>query len=433
MSDVAVRVENLGKLYRIGERQPYNTLRENLGNIVAVPFRAVTSVFNGNRSTDGIGSGVDDNYIWALKNVSFEVKPGEVVGFIGRNGAGKTTLLKILSRITEPTEGRAEVYGRVGSLLEVGTGFHPELTGRENIYLNGAILGIKKAEIDRLFDEIVDFSGVERFIDTPVKRYSSGMMVRLAFSVAAHLEPEVMLVDEVLAVGDAEFQKKCLGKMGDVAYGGRTVLFVSHNMAAVQSLCPRVIWIDEGRVVEDGPSVEVVSHYLQTASTAATEQMWDDITTAPGNDEVRIRRACVRPESGTYSESITIRTPLELEFEYWNLRPDAYLNLSMILYNEQGTMVLNTAPVHEPVWHGRPFPAGLFRSTCHVPADLLNDGIHRVGLLVVTDQANVIFHQEDILAFHVQDDVEARGDWHGKWPGVVRPDLNWATELVKED
>ncbi|MGC8960577.1 MAG: ABC transporter ATP-binding protein, partial [Chloroflexia bacterium] len=245
MTDVAIRVEGLSKRYRIGQREPYRALRDVLARGLAAPFRATASVF---RRSGPNGNGIrGENYIWALKDVSFEVKRGEVVGVIGRNGAGKTTLLKILSRITEPTEGYAEIHGRVGSLLEVGTGFHPELTGRENIYLNGAILGMKKAEIDKKFDEIVAFAEVEKFIDTPVKRYSSGMYVRLAFAVAAHLEPEILLVDEVLAVGDAAFQKKCLGKMGDVAKGGRTVLFVSHQMNSIRKLCDRCIWLDAGR------------------------------------------------------------------------------------------------------------------------------------------------------------------------------------------
>src|SRR5207247_905772 len=241
MSDIAIRVENLSKRYEIGAaKRRHDTLRDQLADGLKALFRNKGQPRQRKES------------IWALKDVSFEIKHGEVVGFIGRNGAGKSTLLKILSRITEPTAGHAEVRGRVGSLLEVGTGFHHELTGRENIYLNGAILGMKKAEIDRKFDEIVDFSGVEKFIDTPVKHYSSGMHVRLAFAVAAHLEPEILLVDEVLAVGDAAFQKKCLGKMGDVAKKGRTVLFVSHNMAAVTRLCPKAILLDNGSIALSG-------------------------------------------------------------------------------------------------------------------------------------------------------------------------------------
>lgn len=265
MSDIAIRVENLSKRYRIGQREPYRALRDVLARGFAAPFRAAALAFRRTPAAT-VDASVTNRHFWALKDVSFEVKKGEVIGIIGRNGAGKSTLLKILSRITEPTEGYAEIHGRVGSLLEVGTGFHPELTGRENIYLNGAILGMKKHEIDRKFDEIVAFAEIEKFIDTPVKYYSSGMYVRLAFAVAAHLEPEILLVDEVLAVGDAAFQKKCLGKMGDVAKEGRAVLFVSHNMAAIQNLCSIVYLFEQGQVITSGNPTDVIGRYLQVGS-----------------------------------------------------------------------------------------------------------------------------------------------------------------------
>lgn len=267
MSNIAIRVENLSKLYRIGPRERYKALRDTLTDVMYAPFRAVKSIFNGRQSA--VSGQPSNNYIWALKDVSFEVQCGEVVGIIGRNGAGKTTLLKILSRITEPTEGYAEVRGRVGSLLEVGTGFHPELTGRENIYLSGAILGMKKREIDRKFDEIVDFADVADFIDTPLKHFSTGMQMRLAFAVAAHLETEILLVDEVLAVGDLEFQKKCLGKMEEVSRGGRTVLFVSHQMNQIRRLCERVLWLEGGQIQQEGPTALVVSAYEATMSSGS--------------------------------------------------------------------------------------------------------------------------------------------------------------------
>ncbi len=255
MSDVAVRVEGLSKRYRLGAVQSYKTVRESIMGALGGPRRWLGR----------LGSDTSDeaDTIWALKDVSFDVKHGEVVGIIGRNGAGKSTLLKILSRITEPTEGTVEIHGRVGSLLEVGTGFHPELSGRENIFMNGAILGMRQAEIRRKFDEIVAFAEVEQFIDTPVKRYSTGMYMRLAFAVAAHLEPEILVVDEVLAVGDAQFQKKCLGKMGDVARQGRTVLFVSHQMAAVRVLCGQSAWLHNGRIESFGPTVAILQSYLK--------------------------------------------------------------------------------------------------------------------------------------------------------------------------
>jgi lipopolysaccharide transport system ATP-binding protein len=349
---------------------------------------------------------------------------------IGPNGAGKSTLLKILSRITWPTTGRAEIHGRVGSLLEVGTGFHPELTGRENIALNGAILGMRRAEIERNFAAIVDFAEVERFIDTPVKHYSSGMYLRLAFAVAAHLEPEILLVDEVLAVGDASFQKKCLGKISEVSRAGRTVFFVSHNMTAVQSLCGRVLWLSDGRLRDDGAAARVVSSYLQSIASKVTEQRWDDEGAAPGNDKVRLRRVAVRA-SGDTSLPITTHTPLQLEFEYLNLQPGAHLNLSLHVYNEQGTMAFNALPITETVWQGRPLPRGTFRDVCYIPGDLLNDGVHSVELLVVQDDTNVILRKEDVLVFDVRDTGEQRGAWFGDWAGAVRPILRWTTEFAE--
>ena len=415
-----VRVEDVSKEYRIGaRREAYSTLRETMTNAVRAPFKR-----NGLPSTETI---------WALKGVSFEVAPGQIVGIIGRNGAGKSTLLKILSRITEPTSGRAELFGRVGSLLEVGTGFHPELTGRENIYLNGAVLGMKRAEITARFDEIVGFSEIGKFLDTPVKHYSTGMYTRLAFAVAAHLEPDVLLVDEVLAVGDAEFQAKCLGKMGAVASEGRTVLFVSHNIVAVQSLCSEVIWIHDGKIREEGATDAVVKKYLGAVSSSiALERVWDNPASAPGNDKVRIHRVRAVRTDGSTHEPISIQTPFVLEFEYWNLEPDARLNLSLHLYNQKGATIFNSFPVREPVWHGRPFPAGLFRSACYVPGNLLNDGLHRVLLLVVKDQNTVILSLSDALVFNVVDAVERRNEWHGKWVGAVRPDLKWVTEYMGE-
>jgi len=260
MGDIAIHVENVGKSYRLGERHRYKALRDTLSHALYAPFRATASLFNGSQPAASFSS---NNHFWALKDVSFEVKQGEAIGIIGRNGAGKSTLLKILSRITKPTKGYVRIHGRVGSLLEVGTGFHPELTGRENTYLNGAIIGMRKKEIDRKFDEIVAFAEIEKFIDTPVKLYSSGMFVRLAFAVAAHLEPEILLVDEVLAVGDAAFQKKCIGKMGSVAKYGRTVLFVSHNMAAIENLCENVILLDGGNLVRQGSCGEIITYYLE--------------------------------------------------------------------------------------------------------------------------------------------------------------------------
>ncbi|MDP8910296.1 MAG: ABC transporter ATP-binding protein [Chloroflexota bacterium] len=431
MTDVAVRAVRLGKLYRVGERQPYRTVRDAITTSARAGLRRLSSR---KQRPSGDRSSTDDQWMWALQDLSFELREGEALGIIGRNGAGKSTLLKILSRITEPTEGHAVISGRVGALLEVGTGFHPELTGRENIWLNGAILGMRRAEIQRQFDEIVTFAGVERYIDTPVKRYSTGMHARLAFAVAAHLEPDILIVDEVLAVGDAEFQKRCMGKMGDAARSGRTVLFVSHNMAAIESLCSRAIWLEGGRSVADGAPSEIISRYLGTCLSVLNEHVWPEPELAPGNERVRIRRAQVRPEGGDPSDQITVATPFVIEFEYWNMRAGAHLNLSLHVYNEQGVLVFNAVPVAETEWRGRPFPRGLFRDRCHVPANLLNDGVHRIELLVVEDSARVVHRMDDVLVFEVRDAAEDRAGWYGRWPGAVRPRLAWETEhLVVAD
>jgi len=305
---VAVRVEGLGKKYRLGEREPYKTAREAIRKLVTGPAKRLSS-----RKRKRAGS--DSEYLWALKDVSFEVPEGEVLGIIGRNGAGKSTLLKLLSRITEPTTGRAEIYGRVGSLLEVGTGFHPELTGRENVYLNGAILGMRKAEIDRKFDEIVEFAEVAKFLDTPVKRYSSGMYVRLAFSVAAHLEPEILVIDEVLAVGDLAFQKKCLGKMGDVASEGRTVLFVSHNMAAVENLCQSAVALEDGGIANRGRTEEVIAAYVDSMSDSQQADL-RSVRGRMGNGKVRITGIRTCDDSGKPVTGVTIGQGCKIYLDY---------------------------------------------------------------------------------------------------------------------
>jgi lipopolysaccharide transport system ATP-binding protein len=420
MTETAIIAEKLSKSYRIAQTvKKYNTLRDDLVDLVKRPFQR--------------SQGASTQTFWALKDLSFQIQPGETVAVIGANGAGKSTLLKILSRITRPTTGYAEIDGRVGSLLEVGTGFHPELTGRENIFLNGAVLGMRRKEIENKFDEIVDFAGIEKFLDTPAKRYSSGMYMRLAFAVAAHLEPEIILVDEVLAVGDMEFQKKSIGKMSSIARSGRTVVFVSHSMTAVQSFCGRAIWLREGQIEMDGPVQDVVNRYMVAGASNLTERSWPDMQTAPGNEHIRVVHALIRPESGTPQDLINIRTPCVVEFEYLNLNPGAYLNLSVIIRNAQGVDVLNTFPIDEPKWHGKPFPKGLFRSTFRIPGDLLNDGLHAIELLVVQNQSTVIYQHKDILSFDVVDAAEMRGNWHGKFLGAVRPYMEWTTSLLKEE
>ena len=417
MSDV-ITIVNVGKKYKLGHVHT-DLLSEKIGNGLRSLYRSLRgNSIPPSQQTVGKTSGSE---IWALKDVNLTVRQGEVVGIIGRNGAGKSTLLKILSRITEPTTGRIAIEGRVGSLLEVGTGFHPELTGRENIYLNGAILGMSKNDITSRFDEIVGFAEIEQFLDTPVKRYSSGMYVRLAFSVAAHLEPEILIVDEVLAVGDAGFQKKCLGKMGGVSSSGRTVLFVSHNMTAIKALCKRAVRLDSGRIVDDGAAGKVVSEYLQNNDNMVLEQIWEEPETAPGNDKVRLCFARLSVDGG--SPSITVRTPLNLEFGFWNHVPGSNLDFSIQLHNLEGVCIFDSTSPPDI------YPDGLIKGVCHIPGDLLNDGIYRVLLMIFKDTTHQLFKHEEVLFFEVQDD-DRDIDWHDKWPGVVRPRLKWSTEFL---
>jgi len=416
MTDVAIRCEGLAKQYRIGEREPYRTLRDAITNAFTSPNRLLRSAARHS------SNGREELNFWALKDVSFEIKRGEVLGIIGRNGAGKSTLLKILSRITEPTCGYADTWGRVGSLLEVGTGFHPELTGRDNIFLNGAILGMRRFEIARKFDEIVAFAEVEKFIDTPVKRYSSGMYVRLAFAVAAHLEPEILFVDEVLSVGDAAFQKKCLGKMGDVSREGRTIVFVSHNMTALKRLCTRVLWLERGQVIDTGDAPNVIGHYLQTSAVANLESVWEDDATAPGNERVRLRSVRVFPQTNP-GEPITVHTAVLIEFSYFNFVPETTLNVSMLLHNMEEVCVFVT------VSDFAPRPAGLVRHTVEIPGDFLNAGSYYVNMLIVKDASTGILFQNNVVAFEVVEG-EVVGNWYGRNPGAVRPRLNWRSEVI---
>jgi lipopolysaccharide transport system ATP-binding protein len=419
-----ITVENVGKRYRIGQLQvPYSTLRESVVEAVRSPFKKLTRN-NG-----------PEEFVWAVKDVSFEVKPGEVVGLIGRNGAGKSTLLKMLSRITEPTKGRILLYGRVGSLLEVGTGFHAELTGRENIYLNGAILGMARNEIVRKFDEIVSFAEVEKFIDTPVKHYSSGMYLRLAFAVAAHLEPEILLVDEVLAVGDARFQRKCLDKMQDVGKHGHTILFVSHNMAAITRLCPRTILLDQGRILSDGPSHQVASEYLSGGLGTTAAREWADISKAPGDEIVRLLAVRVRAEDGEVHDVMDIRKPIAIEMEFVVLEGGHDLAPNYHFFNEHGAYVF-VAGDNDPAWSNRPRPKGRFVSTAWIPGNLLAEGTLIVGVAVTTRDPEIVhIFERDAVAFQVIDSLDGdsvRGAYVGHIPGVVRPMLKWDTRYTSE-
>jgi len=428
LDNLAVQVEGLGKQYRIGERQArYRSLRGTIADGAKAPFLRAASLLRG----QAYGAASLRAEIWALRDISFEVKKGEVLGIIGRNGAGKTTLLKVLSRITVPTEGVAEIRGRTSSLLEVGTGMHPELTGRENIYLNGAVMGMKRAEIRRKFDEIVEFSGVETFLDTPMKHYSSGMQVRLAFSVASYLEPEILFIDEVLSVGDAEFQKKCLGKMDEVAKGGRTVLFVSHNMSAVTRLCERTILLDEGGILYDGQTQNAVKTYLKTGMGTTAEREWPDPEKSPGNDIVRLLGVRVRIEDGRVTDAIDIRKPVGIEMEYEVLKSGHVLVPNLHFFNEEGVyaFVVNE---QGPTWRGKPKVPGHYISTAWIPGNFLSEGSMIVGAAISSMNPVIIhFYEKDAVAFQVIDSLDgdsARGDYAGPFPGVVRPMLKWTTD-----
>lgn len=371
MSDTAILVEALSKRYRIGTRDSYRTLRESLNAAAVKPIKMVRSLMsrNGHREV------VDEN-IWALKDVSFEVKKGEVIGIIGRNGAGKSTLLKILARITEPTEGQATIHGRISSLLEVGTGFHPELTGRENIYLNGAILGMSRTEIVRKFDEMVEFSGVEKFIDTPVKRYSSGMYLRLAFAVAAHLEPDILLVDEVLAVGDAVFQKKCLDKMDDVAKQGRTVMFVSHNLQAIMRLCSRAVLLEGGEVSKTGSPAEVVSAYVESASSTTLTGLESEIV----SDEIRLKQITVTQGGFEAQEFLDNGKPFEVRIKYDLLQPVTNLLLGFDAMTSDGMVMFRTYDLLT-AGLGRREP-GSYESVCRFPGGFFKTRPYHLHLIV---------------------------------------------------
>ncbi len=423
---IVIQAQGLSKQYRIGaiQRAMSRSLRETLTEAAKTPFRRLQSVIRNQTAN------IAEETIWALKDVSFEVRQGEVVGIIGRNGAGKSTLLKILSRITVPTEGSAIIHGRVGSLLEVGTGFNPELTGRENVYLNGAILGMKKAEIDRKLDEIVAFAEVERFIDTPVKHYSSGMTVRLAFAVAAHLEPEILLVDEVLAVGDLAFQRKCLGKMQDVSQSGRTVLFVSHNMPAVTRLCTRAILLEAGRVVANGPTNEVVGLYTQRMLAGETNRVWD-MESAPGRDGVKLMSVSVLKD-GKPVVTASVQDSLEVRVGYYVEVPNLKFRCMIILFT-QGVVAFPTLEQEETVREN----AGLYYSRVTIPPNLLAEGEYIVGISIMSSRGGKHHYVQeyDTIAFHVYDPIDgtsARGDYAQRLAGVLRPLLPWRTEFAGE-
>ncbi|HKI53044.1 MAG TPA: ABC transporter ATP-binding protein [Anaerolineales bacterium] len=426
----AISVNNLSKQYKIGAAQQkfqYNMFRDVIVDTLMTPVRVIQALRG--KSMRGATS---TSMIWALDDVSFDLEEGKVLGIVGRNGAGKSTLLKILSRVTEPTKGTVSVRGRVGSLLEVGTGFHPELSGRENIYMNGAILGMKRAEIDKNFDEIVAFSEVGQFIDTPVKRYSSGMYLRLAFAVAAHLEPEILVVDEVLAVGDAEFQRKCLGKMNDVAQEGRTVLFVSHNMSAILRLTQEAIVLDKGKLLKRAPTPEAVDFYLSSGQAESGQRIWgvDDI---PATSEP-FKPVAVRIKDGSGNVVDTIRSiePVTIEMEYQINAPVTGLRVGIYISTMRGEYIFTAFDTDDAKQYEQfgARQAGRYVSRCTVPADFFNEGRYSLGVNASSFGVKRYFMDENALSFNVDISGAPGTQWPELRQGPVRPRFDWKIEKL---
>ena len=408
MSDTVIKIENLSKLYKLGLVST-GTISHDLNRLWAKIRGKEDPFLKIGESNDRSSKGNSD-YVWALKDINLEVKRGDRIGIIGKNGAGKSTLLKILSEVTGPTTGSIKIKGRTASLLEVGTGFHPELTGRENIFMNGTILGMSHREVKKKLDEIVDFAGVERYIDTPVKRYSSGMMVRLGFAVAAHLEPDILVVDEVLAVGDAEFQKKAIGKMKDVSEGqGRTILFVSHNMTAIKSLCERAVLLKNGTIESCDEVNQVIQNYLfDNTNNKLVNNSWN-LENAPGTDDIKIKSAYVH-FSG---DIITVNTAFDIVTEFWNLKAGFPVNVSMHICNQHGSVVF---AVPTKVLY---ISKGIYKAVFHIPDNFMNDGIYYVQNMFVSNSQAFFIH-ENANSFEVLEKRKS-SSWHGKWPGFIRP------------
>ncbi len=433
-AQIAIRVENLGKSFKIGAAvstqaaskyvSGYRTLRDDLAD----GLRRFRSGFSKDRQAEQAAS----TQFWALRGVSFDIQRGQVVGIVGRNGAGKSTLLKILSRVSDPTEGRAEIHGRVGALLEVGTGFHPELTGRENVFLNGAILGMRRTEIQRKFDEIVEFAEVAQFVDTPVKRYSSGMYLRLAFAVAAHLEPEILVVDEVLAVGDAEFQRKCIGKMSDVAQQGRTVLFVSHNMSAILRLTEETIVLERGKLAFRAPTNQAVDYYMSSGMAETADRKWlpEEIPASAAPFTPLALR--VRDPHGLVVDSFRSLDPIQVEFEYRLDEPLTGLRTGIYLQTRMGEFVFTSFDTDSPEAFDKfsTRPAGIYRSHCTIPANLLNEGSFVLGVNASVYRIKRYFEDDKALSFNVDATGAPGKHWVEKRLGPLRPALDWQIERL---
>lgn len=424
MSSV-ISVKNLSKRYIIGhqKQERYTSLRDVLSNGAKRFTHKLIHPFAAPENDP------THEEFWALKDVSFDIQQGDRMGIIGRNGAGKSTLLKILSRITEPTSGKISIKGRVASLLEVGTGFHPELTGRENIFLNGAILGMSKAEIKKRFDEIVAFAEVEKFLDTPVKHYSSGMYVRLAFAVAAHLEPEILIVDEVLAVGDAQFQKKCMGKMETVGKEGRTVIFVSHNIGAVRSLCSRAVLLDKGAIVIDDEPGKVIESYTSSLKSVAINKVVESVSEDGllHNADAVVTKVKVCDAARRAEFAIDTDMPFQIEVCYTVIREGASIGLNLIVHDGDNNCVFGSINNHERNWYGQSMPKGKYKSICNIPKHFFNNGLYSIGLVLFGKGFSNQVSRSELLVIEIQDGKEVRGDYFGAYASVTRPLFEWAT------
>jgi len=427
-NNIAIEFEHVSKQYRLGlvstKTLSHDIRRFWITNVLGKEDPYLKIGETNDRASKG-----NSEYVWALRDIDFKVEQGDVVGIIGKNGAGKSTLLKLLSRVTGPTTGTIRAHGRIGSLLEVGTGFHTEMTGRENIYLNGAILGMTKSEIDRKLDEIIDFSGCERYIDTPVKRYSSGMTVRLGFAVAAFLEPEILVVDEVLAVGDAEFQKKAIGKMKDVSQGqGRTVLFVSHNMASVRALCNHGVLLENGMMKEIGPIEPIVAHYLRGDSAVDNYKVWKD--GLKGKDGFELLEMGVRTKGGDYGDLMRVTDELEIVMKYRLTKPMEKFWITLHMKNESGERIFSTSG--EDKYYERKHAAGEYEQICRIPSDFLNWGTYVIDFLSFNQPAILeeIMLESDIISFTLANRPIEIGEWMGKEPGDITPQFEYTEKKI---
>jgi lipopolysaccharide transport system ATP-binding protein len=422
--DAAIELTGVGKQYQRGGAAPvYRTIRESITNFARRPFRGA--------SAEPGGAG---KQFWALRDLDLKVGHGEVVGVIGRNGSGKSTLLKLIAGITLPTAGEIRLAGAVTPLLQIGAGFHPELTGRENVYLNAAILGLSRREVDRRMSSIIEFSGIADFIDTEVRRYSSGMHVRLAFAVAVQTDPEILLVDEVLAVGDADFQKRCLEKVEEIAAGGTTVLLVTHNMALLTRFCERAILLERGRMIAEGGAEKVASQYLESGLGLRAERVWPDPERRPGGDIARVIAVRILDPGGEPAPAFDVRRPIKVEFEFEVLR-EAVVVPGFTLHNEQQLHLWTAADHDADLQRSRRAP-GFYRSSVVVPGNLLADGTYRVGIQLRTfEPQRLEADAREAIAFTVMDSIvgdAARGHWRGNWAGAVRPRLDWTTGRLDE-